>query len=484
MIIKRGKYAWLSLVALLLALAVLLPGTAVAEEGEEQNVHPAVDLYAELFPGENIPVIVSSDDVGLPAWVVGHGGTVISEFDIIGGFQAEMPIEAIRTLDFTDGAFWISLDAPMATSRRGGDEVDASKLATVYPFSAGAVPVWEDGVTGDGVTVAVIDSGINKGDDFHGRISGSLNFSEAKSSKDEYGHGTWLAGIIAGEDPKGRYVGVAPGADLLSVKVAGADGSARVGDVILALQWVVDNKDRYNVQVINISLNSAIADSYLRDPLSAAVEEAWFQGIVVVVSAGNLGAGQFAVDYAPANDPFVITVGAFADNGTADRSDDFLADWSSRGVTVDGYAKPEVTAPGVDIVSTSGGRRTFLAKERPESIVDRDYIRLSGTSGAAAVVSGSVALMLAEDPSLTPDEVKFRVMVTGAPMPGSDAPAVDAFEATFTALVGTANGGALPNEFIDPETGLIMEDSILWRSILWRSILWRSILWRSILWSR
>jgi hypothetical protein len=92
--------------------------------------------------------------------------------------------------------------------------------------------------------------------------------------------------------------------------------------------------------------------------------------------------------------------------------------------------------------------------------------------------------MLDEEPSLTPDEVKFRVMVTGAPMPGSDAPAIDAFETTFTALIGTANGGALPNEFIDPETGLILEDSILWRSILWRSILWRNILWRSILWSR
>ena len=482
MIIRRGKYAWLSLLALLLALAVLLPATATAEEGEQQNVHPAVDLFADLFPGQDVPVIVSSDDASLPLWVIGHGGTVIREFDIIGGFQAEMPIAAIRTLDFTDGANWISLDAPMMISGRGNNEVDAFSLATVYPFVAGAVPTWDEGITGDDVTVAVIDSGINSGSDFSGRIAGFRNFSEAKSSKDENGHGTWVAGIIAGSDPNGHYVGIAPGADLLSVKVAGRDGSARVGDVIQALQWVVDNKDRYDVQVINISLNSAIPDSYLRDPVSAAVEQAWFQGIVVVVSAGNLGGGPLAIDHAPANDPYVITVGAFDDNGTAVRSDDQLTTWSSRGVTVDGYAKPEVTAPGVDVVSTYGGPRTYLAQEGSESIVDRDYIRLSGSSASAAIVSGSVALMLDEDPSLTPDEVKFRVMVTGAPMSGSDAPGIDAFGATFTTLAGTANGGALPNEFIDPETGMILEESILWRSILWRSILWRNILWRNILW--
>ena len=467
MIIRRGKYAWLSLLALLLALAVLLPATASAEEGEEQNVHPAGDLFADLFPGQDVPVIVSSDDASLPLWVVGHGGTVISEFDIIGGFQAEMPIAAIRTLDFTDGADWISLDAPMTTSRRGGDEIDASRLKTVYPFAAGAVSAWDEGVTGEDVTVAVIDSGINKGLDFRGRLGVNRNFSEEKSAKDKGGHGTWVAGIIAGNDRDGRYVGIAPGADLLSVKVTGKDGSARVGDVIRALQWVVENKDRHNVRVINISLNSSIADSYLLDPLSAAVEQAWFQGIVVVVSAGNLGAREFAVDHAPANDPYVITVGAFDDRGTADRADDVLAGWSSRGVTVDGYAKPEVTAPGVGITSTSGGKGTYLAIEFPDKIVDRDYIRLSGTSASAAVMAGMVALMLAEDPSLTPDEVKFRLIATATPLTGSYAPAADAFGATFTAIDGEANVYDLPSEFINPETGKIMEDSILWR-ILWR----------------
>ncbi len=469
--IKHRSYVWLMLAALLLALAALLPTAASAETGERDDVHPAVDVFAELFPGEKIPVIVQWDDPALAEWVEEHGGTVVREFNLVGAFQAEMPAEAVRTLDFSDRADWISLDAPLMTSGRGGDEVDATRLETVYPFAANSVPAWRDGITGDDVTVAVIDSGINRGADFRGRLAGTRNFSEEKSAKDRGGHGTWVAGIIAGNDPKGRYVGIAPGADLLSVKVAGRDGSAHVSDVIDALQWVVENKDRHDIRVVNISMNSAIADSYLRDPLSAAVEQAWFQGIVVVVSAGNLGTQQFAADHAPANDPYVITVGAFDDGGTADRSDDSLADWSSRGITVDGYAKPEVAAPGVGVVSTSGGETTYLAQEMPDSIVDRSYQRFSGTSASAAVVSGTVALMLEEDPSLTPDEVKFRLMATGALLPGSDAPGVDAFEATFTTMEGAANGEALPNEFIDPETGMIVEDSVLWSRVLWSRVL-------------
>ena len=326
MLTGRIRYGWLGLVALLLALAAMLPSAAGAD-GDEQNVHPAVDVYAELFPGERVPVIVQSEDPNLVRWVTDHGGTVERQFDIIGGFEAEMPIEAVRALDLTDGAGWISLNAPMQTSDRPEGGVDASRLTTVYPSAVGAPRAWRHGVTGDRVTVAVIDSGINPGDDFGRRITGSRDFSsESAFQFDQNGHGTWVAGTIAGRDPRGRYLGIAPGADLLSVKVAGRDGSAHAGDVIEALQWVVRNKDRYDVRVINISLNSAIADSYLRDPLAAAVEEAWFQGIVVVVSVGNLGASQFAVDHAPANDPFVIAVGSFDDSGTAARSDDVVAD--------------------------------------------------------------------------------------------------------------------------------------------------------------
>ena len=144
MVTIRKRYMWLGLVALLLVLAAMLPATAGADEGDEQNVHPAVDVYAELFPGDRVPVIVQSEDPNLVRWVTDHGGTVERQFDIVGGFEAEMPIEAVRALDFTDGADWISLNAPMQTSDRPERGLDASRLTTVYPSAVGAPPAWAE----------------------------------------------------------------------------------------------------------------------------------------------------------------------------------------------------------------------------------------------------------------------------------------------------------------------------------------------------
>jgi serine protease AprX len=136
-------------------------------------------------------------------------------------------------------------------------------------------------------------------------------------------------------------------------------------------------------------------------------------------------------------------------------------------------------APGSDIVS-SLARRSYLAELLPEHVVDKDYLRLSGTSTSAAVVSGVVALMLEDDPLLTPDQVKFRLLEGADPLVGSTAPGVDAFDAVFSDSQGEANQGLTYNELIDPETGNILKDSILWHSILWHSILWHSILWHSV----
>src|SRR3990172_10100170 len=174
---KKRRYGWLGLAALILARAAMLPATAGADEGDEQNVPPAVDVYAELFPGDRVPVIVQSEDPPLVRWVTDHGGTVVRQFDIVGGFEAEMPIEAVRTLDFTDRADWISLNAPVMTSDRPDDGIDVSRLATVYPAAAGAPPAWQQGGTGDDATVAVIDTGVTPGADFGDRITGSRNFS-------------------------------------------------------------------------------------------------------------------------------------------------------------------------------------------------------------------------------------------------------------------------------------------------------------------
>jgi serine protease AprX len=234
--------------------------------------------------------------------------------------------------------------------------------------------------------------------------------------------------------------------------------------------------------VVNISLTSTVPDSYKQDPLDAAVEQAWLHGVVVVVSAGNYGSEAYSVDHAPANDPYVITVGGFDDRGTKDRADDVLADWSSRGVTVDGYSKPEILAPGVGVISTLA-RHSAFASDHQSSVVGRRYIALDGTSASAAVVSGAAALLLSDEQGLSPDQVKYRLTRTGSSITGSAVPGVNAGAAVTATITGVANTDAVPNELIDPFTGEIMYDSVLWRSVLWRSVLWRSVE-EAVLWRR
>ena len=390
-----------------------------------------------------------------------------------------LPAAEIERLARDPDVRLVSLDAVMTVSDRQDNQDDPSDLATVYPFAINAVAAWDEGVTGEGVTVAVIDSGIKRRNDFRARLAARFNFSSLDGGPDDgNGHGTHVAGVIAGEADD--YVGIAPGARVLSLKVTDDQGAALASDVIEALQWVVDHRDDYGIGVVNISLTSSIADSYRQDPLDAAVEQAWFHGIVVVVAAGNYGGQESAVDHAPANDPYVIGVGAFDDAGTADTADDRATDWSSRGLTMDGYAKPELMAPGQSIVSTLSSPASYLAQALPGAVVDNRYLRLSGTSPSAAIVSGAVALMLEENPDLTPDQVKFRLVQAGQPMNGSQAPRVDAYAAVFSTALGEANQEAAPSDLIDPETGEILYDSVLWRSVLWRSVLWRSVLWSSV----
>lgn len=486
----------LGMLAIVAAGLLVLRGGRDAAADSPPRVHPAVEVFAQLHPEEMVPVVVRArgDPAALAARVRASGGIITDRFDIIDGFAARVPPQEAERLGWDLAVEWVSLDAPVLPTHKGEDGekedaakgeredgIDASELATAYPFAANAVPAWEEEVTGRGVTVAVIDSGIADHRDLRGRIAGRFQFSSlTKSRADQNGHGTFVAGIIAGRSEE--YIGIAPEAQLLSLKVSGREGYALVSDAIQALQWAVDHREEYGIRVVNISLISAIADSYRLDPLDAAVEQAWFQGIVVVTAAGNFGAEAWSVDHAPANDPYVITVGALDDRGTPDRGDDVLAPWSSRGVTVDGYAKPEVVAPGVEIVSTLASRGAYLAQEMEDAVVHERYIRLSGTSASAAIVSGTVALMLERDPDLTPDQVKFRLMAAAAPLEGSAAPRVDAYAAAFSTLLGEANQDAVPSDLIDPETGEIMYDSVLWRSVLWRSVLWRSVLWSSVLW--
>jgi serine protease AprX len=341
-----------------------------------------------------------------------------------------------------------------------------NRLAQPMNASIRANKAWNR-VTGRGVGVAVIDTGI-AGDlpDFQTPgwqgsrvIASAVTNPCATDANDHYGHGTHVAGLIAGnsllyptDHPLiGKYMGVAPRANLVSVKVSDDDGNTTVLDVINGIQFAVDHKAAFNIRVINLSLSSAVAESYKTDPLDAAVEQAWFKGIVVVAAAGNEALANDGVMFAPANDPWVLTVGAIDDRASFTNLDDILAAWSSRGLTQDGVRKPEVLAPGVGLVSTLAPNSDFV-EQCPRCVVDGRYFRAGGTSMATAVVSGAAALLLEAHPDWTPAQVKGALMATLDDVPGAggEINANAALDANASSTVSLE-----PNQLVDPATGEI-----------------------------
>jgi serine protease AprX len=461
-IVFRLRFA----VALALALALLLVFSARDAWGAEY----IVQMEAGSAPSEGA------------ALAERLGGRVTSpELEVINGFGADLDAGAAARLAANPGVHAVSPNAGVtASSDMGADESGGYRCpetdATTEPAprSRGRVDVdWYDfrpqayhrsiqldrawrHTFGSGVGVAVVDTGI-AGDlsdfaDLNGRgsrvVASAVTNPCASDANDHFGHGTHVAGLIAGA---GRYLGVAPDANLISVKVADDDGNTTVLDVIYGIQFAVEHRRSLGIRVINLSLSSSVAESYLTDPLDAAVESAWFNGIAVVAAAGNEGTAPDAVSYAPGNDPYVITAGAVDDRGTRMIADDVLAPWSSRGLTQDGVRKPEVLAPGVRLVAplAPGSDFTELC---PECIVDGRYFRLSGTSMSAAVVSGAVALILEENPGWSPNRVKGAILSTLEEVPGAGA------ELNVAAAMdgsGYANSGLTPNGLISPDSGMI-----------------------------
>jgi serine protease AprX len=303
------------------------------------------------------------------------------------------------------------------------------------------------GYTGAGIGVAVIDSGITTWhDDLTSRTNGSYPFGNQRVSAfvdfvngiqtpyDDDGHGSHVAGIIAGNgyDSNTRNAGVAPDADLAILKVLDGQGNGTISNVIQALDWVLANRTQYNIRVVNLSVGAAIHESYWTDPLTLAAKRLVDAGVVVVAAAGNLGNNeqgqpQFGGVGAPANAPWVLTVGASSTNGTTGRDDDVVASFSSRGPTyLDWAAKPDLVAPGVGTVSlATAGSALYEAK--PGALLPgtaptfaMPYMSLSGTSMSAPVVSGTVALMLQANPSLTPNAVKAILQYTAQEYPTYD----------------------------------------------------------------
>jgi serine protease AprX len=367
------------------------------------------------------------------AKVAAKGGMLQQNLPLINGAAFTVKGNSVAALAKDSSVAYISLDRTVWATATVTDLYDQAVLA---PYA------WSKNFTGSGIGVAVIDSGITAGRDFTlangtgSRIVYNQNFASGpNTAADLYGHGTHVAGILAGNGMNSRganfrktFVGIADNASLINLRVLDQNGAGRDSAVIAAIEKAISLKSKYNIRVINLSLGRAVYESYKLDPLCQAVEAAWKAGIVVVVAAGNEGRNDsahtdgYGTIAAPGNDPYAITVGAMKPLGTSTRADDLIASYSSKGPTLlDHVVKPDIVAPGNLMISVLASSSATLVKASPENVValssytgngkgTASYFTLSGTSMATPVVSGAIALLLQKNGSLTPDQVKARLM--------------------------------------------------------------------------
>jgi serine protease AprX len=414
----------------------------------------------------------------------------------IEGASAQLTGKQLLRLATKQGIAAITPDAPVQLA--GG-----LSSRQQWPFVSGVAQAWPDvtnGKLGQAPTIALVDSGVDASrPDFGGRVVKQVTITSlpGNSPGDGYGHGTFVGGIAAGSAT--GYTGAAPSANLVSLDVMDDQGMALTSDVIAAADWIYQNKDAYNIRVANFSLHSTAPASVFWDPLDRAVEKLWLSGVVVVAAAGNYAVnGQpSGVLYAPGNDPFVITGGADDISGSVSTNDDSAAPWSSYGYTLDGFAKPELVAPGRYMVGPTPPTST-LALTRPANIVAPGYIQLSGTSFAAPVVAGAAADLLALHPSWTPDQVKGALMLSATVIPGAAPLSVgvgEANEARAATVAAPPNPNLALEQFLAPDPdgsptpvfdtaswGSAAQANASWGSASWGSASWGSASWGSASW--
>jgi serine protease AprX len=432
-----GQFWRLHLIA---AMLLVFASSAFAASGKgKYGSHAAPDL--DNFPVNadgTVSVIIQLSPGTPPGQVKNFARKINQNLSGINAVAANVPVDTLEKLLSHDWVKYVSPD------RRNKATWDDAPQPVNDPIAR-----QNYGVDGTGIGIAVIDSGVYQHDDLQSadmkssRVVYSESFVPGDSStNDAYGHGTHVAGILAGNghDSAGRFFGIAPNANIINLRVLDANGGGTDGQVIAGINRAVQLKSQYNIRVINISLGRPVYESYKLDPLCQAVEAAWKQGIVVVVAAGNMGRDNsfgeqgYATIEAPGNDPNVITVGAMSPQGTWARTDDIVASYSSKGPSLlDHVLKPDIMAPGNKITSLLSPGST-LSTLAPASAVIKptqlswlcdvftgdtscgasspgaQYLQLSGTSMATPVVAGGAALMIQSNPNLAPDTIKVRMM--------------------------------------------------------------------------
>jgi serine protease AprX len=361
----------------------------------------------------------------------------------------------------------------------------------VFTQQTGATQLWAQGDTGAGVNVAVLDTGIAPLPDFAGRMVDGVDLSGGGNPwQDSFGHGTFVAGLIAGNGASsgGTYTGEAPGAGLVSVKVAGASGQTDLATVIAGVGWTIANHSKDDINVLNMSLGYLPVESTVFDPLDQAVEKAWQSGLTVVASAGNSGPGNGTV-LSPGDDPLVITTGAVDDGAQANPADDTMTPFSSVGPTnPDGWFKPDLVTSGRSVVSLRDPGSTIDSQNPSARVGSANFVG-SGTSFSSAITSGAAALLIAADPSYTPNTVKGTLLGTTASGPVGN-PFVDGHGILN---VATAVGSApmtlnqpVPTvlTLLGQTVGLVSSGSLSsWNDANWNGSAWNGSAWNGSAWN-
>ncbi|HEY6032154.1 MAG TPA: S8 family serine peptidase [Gaiellaceae bacterium] len=527
-------------IALVLALSAVLlaPAAATAGNGNGNANGNAQPTYlpgtlladAAANPGKKFDVIVELKQGGSQADLTSKVkglGVLRHRFASIDGVAARLPGAAIVSLAKRTDLLAITRDAAVkktdfAPSQVWESTVGADRFWPTDPTTCSVDPL--TGLQVDPLcaptpavtpptppTIAIVDSGMDtsRSGDFGDRVihSEALSSLAPGATVDGAGHGTFVASIAAGSST--THPGVAPTAPLVNLRVMDDQGKAMTSDVIAAADWILQNKDQYNIRVANFSLLSAAANSFKFDPLDHAVERLWFAGVTVVAAAGNQGNGtRLPMDFAPANDPFVITVGALWTHDTQAAADDDVAPFSAYGYTADGFAKPDLSAPG-RYMTGAVSPDAYLYTAKADRVVEPGYLNISGTSFAAPVVSGAAADLLAQHPDWTPDQIKGALMLTVQPIAATDPIAGGVGEINVAGAMSINGNPPNPNKGLDrfvvddpsvaggksfdsvswdsvaqsnPNWNASSFDAVSWDSVSWDSVSWDSVSWDSVSW--
>jgi serine protease AprX len=518
--VKRG-------LPLLLVMALAAPLAASAGSGHHSwktsYLAPSLVRAAAQTPNATVPVIVqSTDGTGDAVDALHDFSDTTRKLPIVGAAAGEVVAGDLPEIA-EEHDLVITPDQAMVFDGKAAGGPGAKKpkpyhnphqsgqysSSDVWPAAVGVDQFWPTlpGPSGKDAgstpTIAFVDSGIEASrSDFGDRVLAAVDLSTlpGNSPGDGLGHGTMVAGVAAGSAP-GR-AGAAPTAGIVSLDVMDDHGMARTSDVIAATQWILRNRKQYDIRVANFSLHSASPSSFRWDPLDKAVEKLWLSGVVVVAASGNQGQGgrPTPMAYAPGNDPFAITVGALdLHNSTSpDRAD--VAPWSAWGYTLDGFAKPELSAPGRAITGPVPAGST-LTTEKPKQVIRTPggtYMTLSGTSLSAPIVSGIAAALLTLRPTLTPDQVKGALMLKAQPLRKMRnlAGGVGEVYAPAAALVASPpNPNRALDAFLvedDADDGMVFDDvswldaakaSHSWDAVSWLDVSWSDAAWSAVSWS-